>query len=98
MSKKENKSKAEELLSYAAERISKKNREIDIINKEPDEIAIALLLLPSADEAIEILKAVHHADNIEESQIKGVREELFRLRERIQMLLKGMGVNSTKSV
>lgn len=72
------------------EQISKHYRKMAIINKKPDEIAIALLLSPSTDEAIEMLQAVNLADNTEGSQIEGVSKELSRLSERIQMLLKAI--------
>lgn len=87
MAKRKNKSKTEKFLSNAVEQISKERREINIINKKPDKIAIALLLLSSNDEAIEVLKAVYRADNIEKTQTKGVSKELSRLSERIQILL-----------
>lgn len=88
MTKTKDKSKLKEFFRFAQKQISKEYRRIDIINKKPDKIAIALLLLSSNDEATEMLRAVNSADNIEGSQIKGVSEELSRLSERIQILLK----------
>jgi len=82
------KSKVEKLLDFAGEQIPKDFRRIDIISRKPDEIVIALLLLSSTDEAVEVLRAVHSADNIEGSQMKGVWNELARLGKRIQILTK----------
>ena len=88
-----------EFLSHATEQICKERREIDIINRKPDKIAVALLLLSSTDEAVEVLRAVYSADNIDGSQIEEVGKELFRLNERIQVLLRAIKVStSTESV
>ena len=86
MAKSKDKSQTEKLLDFAGEQISKEYRRIDIINRKPNEIVIALLLLSSHDEAVEMLRAVHSADNIEGSQMKGVWSELARLGKRIQIL------------
>ena len=88
------KSGVEALLDFAAEHISKELKRMNIVNKTPDKIAIALLLLSEDGEAIEMLRAVDSADNIEGSQIKGVREELSRLSKRTQMLLRSIEVST----
>lgn len=64
-------------LKAVAESASKWYTKTKIINLKPHEIVVALLEIPTDDEAIEMLKAVYSADNIEGSQIEGVQEELF---------------------
>ena len=90
MSKAEARLRVKKSLDLAGEKISKELRRMSTINKKPDKIAIILLFSPSTDEAIEMLQAVNLADNIKGSQIKGVSEELSRLKERIEILLKAI--------
>lgn len=84
------------LAEAAAKQVGRFYKKIEIVNLKPDKIAIVLLKLPT-EEAIEMLKAVHLADNIRGSQIEGVQKKLSHSKnKKARPLLKA--IKTIKSV